>query len=128
METPRVIPDRGRMGREKLRVEIAAEKLVAEIARVLRKIPYQCDASKHLEKSGNSALFNLGEGIVAYKPRVKAGKYEIARGEAKEVEKAARALVAQRRLTQADIAQIEDLCDYLIAALTNMIKGLEARF
>ena len=116
------------MGREKLRVEIAAEELVAEIARVLRKLSYPCDASKHLEKAGNSALFNLGEGIVAYKPRVKAGKYEIARGEAKEVEKAARALVAQRRLTAADIVRIEDLCDYLIAALTNMIKGLAARF
>jgi four helix bundle protein len=118
----------GGMGREKLRVEIAAEELAAEIARVLRKMPYPCDASKHLEKSGNSVLFNLGEGIVAYKPRVKAGKYEITRGEVKEVEKAARALVVQRRLTEADIAKIEDLCDYLIGALTNMIKNLEDRF
>lgn len=96
MATPRFATHTGAMGREQLRVEIMAEKLVAEIARVLRRLPYPCNASKHLEKSGDSVLFNLGEGIVAFKPRIKAAKYGISRGEAHEVQRAARALVQDR--------------------------------
>lgn len=125
------VPDRCfrllRVGREKLLVEIKAEELVAEIARVLRKIRHACHASRHLEKSGNSLYFNLGEGVVAFKPKVKAAKYDITRGEANEVMKAARALVLQGRLTEEDVAKINDLADYNIAAMTNMIKGLEKR-
>ena len=115
------------MGREKLRVEIKAEELVAEIARVLRKVPYRCNASKHLENAGDSVHFNIGEGVAVFRPRVKLQKYEIARGEAKEVQKAARALVLKGLLKAQDIEKIEDLADYVIGALTNMIKGLEAR-
>ena len=58
-----------RMTRKQLRVESKAEELVAEIARVLRKVRYPCNASKHLEKSGDSVLFNLGEGVVAFAPK-----------------------------------------------------------
>ena len=115
------------MGRQKLRVEIAAERLIAEIARVLRKLAYPCDASKHLEKSGNAVHFNLGEGVVAFKPKVKAAKYDITRWESNEVLKASRALVLQRRLTEDDMADIDDLADYLVGAMTNMIKNLEDR-
>ncbi|MGQ0814103.1 MAG: four helix bundle protein [Gemmatimonadota bacterium] len=115
------------MGREKLRVEIKAEELIAEIARVLRKIRYPCHASKHLENSGNSLYFNLGEGVAAFKPKVKAAKYDITRGEANEVMKAARALVLQGRLTESDVEKIDDLADYTIDAMTNMIKRLEGR-
>jgi hypothetical protein len=116
-----------RVGRNKLEVEIKAEALIAEIARVLRKLRYPCDASRHLEKSGNAVYFNLGEGVVAFRPKVKAAKYDIARGEASEVLRATRVLVLQRRVTPADIALIDDLADYLIGATTNMIKNLEAR-
>jgi four helix bundle protein len=115
------------MGRKNLEVEIKAEELVAEIASVLRKIRYSCDASKHLEKSGNAVYFNLGEGVVVFKPKLKAAKYDIARCEANETIKAARALVIQKRLTEKDVAKIEDLADYLIGAMTNMIKNLEKR-
>jgi four helix bundle protein len=115
------------MGREKLLVEIRAEELIAEIARVLRKIRYPCHASRHLENSGNSLYFNLGEGVAAFKPKVKASKYDITRGEANEVMKTARALVLQRRLREEDVVRINDLADYLIGAMTNMIKRLEQK-
>ena len=115
------------MGRPKLSVEIKAEELIVEIARVLRKIRYPCHASKHLEKSGNSLYFNLGEGVVAFSPKVKAAKYDLTPGEANEVLKAARALVRRGRPTEHDVAKIDDLADYLIGAVTNMIKGLEGR-
>ncbi len=49
MGCPRPPPIFGRMGREKLQVEIKAEELLAEITVVLRKIPYRINASKHLE-------------------------------------------------------------------------------
>jgi four helix bundle protein len=115
------------MRRRKLDVEIKAEELIAEIARVLRKIPYPCDAAKHLEKCGNAVYFNVGEGVVAFKPKVKRAKYDIARGEANEAIKASRALVIQRRLTEEDVVKIDDAADYMIGALTNMIKNLEKR-
>ncbi len=110
------------MGRKKLDVECKAEELVAEIARVLRKIHYPCDASKHLEKSGNAVYFNLAEGVIAFKPKLKAAKYDIVRGESNEVMKAARALVIQKRLSDQDVVNIDDLADYMIGATTNMIK------
>jgi hypothetical protein len=50
------------MDRKKRRVEIKAEELVAEIARVLRKVCFRCNAAKHLDNAGDSVLFNLGEG------------------------------------------------------------------
>ncbi len=113
------------MSREKLRVEIKAEELIAEIARVLRNLRYRCNASKHLETAGDSVLLNLGEGIVAYKPRLKAAKYDISRGEAREVQRAARALVLKSKLTTKDVEKIDDLTDHIIGSLTKMIKNLE---
>src|SRR5688572_1493301 len=123
--TPRTAAHSCFMSREKLRVEIKAEELVAEIARVLRRLRYRCNASKHLEKAGDSILLNLGEGTVAYKPRLKAAKYDISRGEAREVQRAARALVLKGKLTTKDVEKIDDLTDCLIGSLTKMIKGLE---
>ncbi len=116
------------MGREKLLVEIKCEELVAEVTRLLRKIRYPCSASMHLEKSADSAHGNTGEGVAVFNPRQKAAKYDIARGEAREVQKCLRALVLKGKLTDAEIAVAYDLADCIIGMLTNMIKNLEARF
>ena len=116
------------MGRAKLIVEEKAEQLVAEIARVRRKLRFpHSNASLHLEKSGDSVLFNLGEGIACFNPRMKASKYEIARAEAREVQKALTALVLKGELSGEDISVAYDLADTVIAMLTNMIKNLENR-
>ncbi|MGQ0563364.1 MAG: four helix bundle protein, partial [Gemmatimonadota bacterium] len=116
------------LGREKLRVEIKAEELVAEIAPLLRPVPYHCTLCLHLERAGNSAYLNVGEGAALFKPKKKADKYDIARGEAKEVQKALRGLVLKGKLTEEDIAVAFDLADCIIGMLTNMIKNLEERF
>ena len=116
------------MGRAKLIVEEKAEQLVAEIARLRRKLNSPGNnASMHLEKAGDSVLFNLGEGIVCFKPKLKASKYEIARSEAREVQNALSALVLKGELSAADITLADDLADCVIAMLTNMIKNLETR-
>lgn len=115
------------MGRKKLMVEEKAEELVAETARLLRKIRYPCKASIDLDRSGDSLLLNLGEGIVAFQPRPKAKAYNIARQEAGEIQKALRALVIKGKLSEHDITVAYDLADHVIGMLTNMIKGLEHR-
>lgn len=115
------------MARKKLLVEEKAEELVAEIAVVLRRVRYPCKAARHLEKSGDSLLLNVGEGVVFWAPKAKLAKYEIARGEAKEIQKALRALVLKGKIKEADAAKANDLADHIIGMLTNMIKNLEAR-
>ena len=117
-----------RMAREKLIVEQKAEQLVAEIARLLRKIPYRCKAANDLERSGDSTFLNLGEAIAAFKPRKKAMKYGIAREEAGEVQRALRALVLKRKLSEEEIVIAHNLANEIIAILTVMIKNLEDRF
>lgn len=116
------------MGREKLNVEVKAEELISEVARLLKKVRYADNACRHLGNSADGVYFNLGEGVVAFSPKKKANKYDISRGEAKEVQKALTALVLKGKLKQADIAVADDLADCIIGMLTNMIKGLEARF
>jgi four helix bundle protein len=114
------------MSRGKLVVERKAEELVAESARLLRRIPYRCNAYNHLDKSVDSVHFNIGEGAALFRSRLKRNKYDIARGEAKEVQKALRSLVLRRKLSEQDIAIADDLADQIIAMLTTMIKNLEA--
>lgn len=116
------------MERPKLRVKEKAEGLIAEVARLLATIPYHCTACKHLAKSADAVLLNLGEGVVLFRPRLKANKYDIARGEANEVRKALKALVIKRKLTEKQIAVADDLADHIIGTLTNLIKKLETRF
>jgi len=115
------------MAREKLVVELKAEELIAEAARRLKLIREPCNASIHLEKSADSTYFNIGEGTVLFKPKLKASKYDIARAEANEVKRALRALVLKGKLTQADVGVADDLADCIIGMLTNMIKHLEDR-
>ena len=71
-------------------------------------------------------MLNLGEGVAAFKPKVKVSKYDITRGEAKECMCASRALVVKGRATEKDIEEIDDCADYLVGALTIMIKNLES--
>ena len=116
------------MGREKLIVEQRAEELIVEVARLLRKIPYRCKAANDLERCADSAFLNIGEAVAVFKPRKKAMKYDIARGEAKEAQRALRALVLKGKLTEEESARAHKLADEIISMLTTMIKNLEDRF
>jgi hypothetical protein len=62
------------MGREKLIVEQKAEELIAEVARLIRKVPYKCSSCLHAERSADSTYFNIGEGVAVFKLRKKAEK------------------------------------------------------
>jgi four helix bundle protein len=115
------------MRKPKLIVEQKAEQLIAEVARLVRKIPYRCKATNDLERSADSGFLNLGEGIAAFKPRKKAAKYGISREEFAEVQRALRALVLKRKLSEVEIKLAYSFADEIIAMLTAMIKNIEAR-
>ena len=115
------------MGREKLFVELKAEELLAEVARLQGKIRRKCKAARDMENSADSVYLNTGEGVAHFKPKMKIMKYEIARGEAKEVQRALNALVIKRKLKKEDIEKAHDLADQVIALLTNLIKSIQDR-
>ena len=108
-------------------VEDKAEELITEVAVVLRRIRYPCKASRDAEKSADSCLLNVGEGVAFWAPKAKISKYEIARAEAKEVQKALRALVLKGKIRADAIARAHEIADHIIAMLTNMIKNLDKR-
>jgi four helix bundle protein len=116
-----------RMAREKLLVERKAEELIQEVARLVKRAGHPCTASIHLEKAAVSTYLNIGEGTALYRPRLKANKYDIARGEANEVRRALEVLILQGKLTKEEVAAADKLADEIIAMLTTMIKNLEER-
>ena len=115
------------MIRQKLLIEEKTEELLAEVNSLLRGIRYPCKASKDLGRSADSVHLVTGEGIAVFSPKMKIAKYEIARGEAKEVQKALTALVIKGKLSEKQIEPAFDLADHIIGMLTNMIKRAEAR-
>ena len=113
---------------EKMRVYQAAEQLVGEVEGLLpRARERKPNAAKHLENSVESVLYNTGEGIGSFKPKVKITAYEIARKEANEVRTILRRLVIGRVFTQLEIAKAYNLAGAVIGMLTNAIKALESR-
>ena len=113
---------------KKLIIEEKAEQLVEEVANICRTLRYQCKASKDAMNSADSVLLSIGEGIPIFQPKMKATKYNVARGEAGEVKRALIALVKKRRVKPEQIEVAYKLADELCAMLTTMIKNLEERF
>ena len=113
---------------EKMRVYQAAEQLVGEVEGLSpRARQKKANAAKHLENSVESVLYNTGEGIGSFKPKVKITAYEIARKEANEVRTVLRRLVIGRVFTQTEIAKAYNLAGAVVGMLTNAIIALEAR-
>jgi four helix bundle protein len=84
---------------EKIRMWRAAEELIVEIDVIVARVRSQAaNSAYHLERSGESVLFNIAEGVGAYPPKVKIAAYEVAKKEASEVRAVLRRLVL-RRLT-----------------------------
>ena len=81
----------------------------------------------HLERSWEAVLFNIGEGIGAYQPKVKIAAYEVAKKEANEARAIQRRLVIKRALTNRDIRRAYNLTAAVIGMLTNAIKRVEER-
>jgi four helix bundle protein len=111
-----------------LRMQEAAEKLVAEIDRLLpvarRRAAKQAD---HLERSADSVMFNLAEGVACYKPKMKTSAYAIARKEANEVRAVLRRLVIKEVFRPEEVQQGIELAGACVGMLTNAIRSVEER-
>ena len=106
----------------------AAEALLAEIDPWLEQVGSRASNSvDHLERSAESVLFNIAEGVGAYQPRVKIGAYEIAKKEANEVRAILRRLVMKRIVTHNQILRAYNLAGAIIGMLTRAIQTLEKR-
>ncbi|HET9985066.1 MAG TPA: four helix bundle protein [Longimicrobiales bacterium] len=113
---------------ERMRRVQAAEALVAEVdgllSRAKARAPKPAD---HLERSADSVLFNMAEGVGAFKPKVKTGAYEVARKEANEVRAVLRRLVLKRVFTEPQVRKAYNLPGACVGMLTNAIIALENR-
>lgn len=111
-----------------MRMYQAAEALLAEIERLLpRANARKPNAADHLERSGDSVLFNMNEGIGSFKPKMKISAYSIARKEVSEVRGALRKLVISKVFTQHETQKAYDLAGAIFGMLTAAIKTLEKR-
>ena len=117
-----------RMKPENMRMYLAAEALNVEIERLLpRAYVQKPKAAAHLENSGNSVQFNMGEGIGSFMPNVKINAYEIARKEANEVRAVLRRLVIGKVFTEEEIAKAYNIAGSIVGMLTAAIKSVECR-
>ena len=117
-----------RMRPEDMRVYQVAAELAAEVDLLLPLLPrWVWVLAGHLVRSTESVGLNLMEGLVAFKPKVKATAFDIARKEAAEVRKILKRLVARKVLTEAQIQRAYELAGSLIGMLTVMIKQQEQR-
>ena len=106
----------------------AAEELMAEVDQIVPKVRYSAsNATDHLERSAESALFNIGEGAGAFQPRVKIACYEIAKKELNEVRAVLRRLLIKGVLTRSEASRAYNIAGATIGMLTRAIITLEER-
>ena len=111
-----------------MRVYQLALELAAEVDAVVARLPLRvANTAKHLEKSMDSVIFNLMEGLTAYKPAVKASAFDITRRETSEVKGALRRLVMRQAKTIGQVQKPLEQADCLIGMLVVMIKQQEDR-
>src|SRR5437870_3831099 len=117
LSIPRMELHETRMGQAAYAMAEEAEKLLPR-ARMGRS-----NTADHLERATDSVLFNMGEGVTCYRPKVKIVSYDISRKEAGEVRVALRKLVIGRLYSLHDIAKAYDLAGAVIGMLTSAIKS-----
>ncbi len=111
-----------------MRVYQVARELAQEVDRIIAILPPSVKRiADHLERSVESVGLNLSEGLVSFKPRVKASAFDISRREAAEVRKALQRLVDKKALNQTATRKADQLANSVIGMLTVMIKQQEAR-
>ena len=113
---------------EQMRVSALCEEMQDEVDKILAKLPPNArKLADHLERSSESAGLNLDEGLVAFKPKVKASFFDICRRETSEVRKAMRRLVRRKFLALSETYPADRKADALIGMMIRMIKIQEAR-
>lgn len=126
MVVPRAAMHVWGMRPEKMRMQLAAEELGDEIDRLLPKVraasPHAAD---HLIRSAESALFNMAEGLAAWRPKVKIDRYEIARREANEDRAILRRLVRQGALTREETQRAYNLAGAVVGMLTSATIAIQ---
>src|SRR5438105_12074543 len=111
-----------------MRMIEVAEQMAAEVDLLLpRARAKRPNPADHLERSTDSALFNLGEGVTSYKPKVKIAAYEIARKETGEVRMVLRRLVIAKVFTKQETQKAYNLADLLVGMITRAILAVEKR-
>jgi four helix bundle protein len=128
MVTPNEWLHRFAMRPEDMRVYQVARELAQEVDRIIAILPPSVKRiADHLERSVESVGLNLSEGLVSFKPRVKASAFDFSRREAAEVRKALQRLVDKKALNQTATRKADQLANSVIGMLTVMIKQQEAR-
>ena len=111
---------------QRVRMLEVSEALQDELDRLVPLIGGKdANAIDNLRRSAESISFNMGEAVVAWKPKVKISKYEICRCEANEVRTILRLLVRRGALTQQQTQRAYNLTGLLIKMLVNASKSLE---
>ena len=106
----------------------AAELLIGALDPLIdRARPVAANSASHLERSGESVLFNTAEGIGAFQPKVKIVSYEVAKREANEVRAILRRLDIRKIFTALEIKRAYDLAGAVIGMLTRAIIALQKR-
>ena len=106
----------------------AAEAMMGEIDSLAPRVRHSApNAADHLVRSAESVLFNMGEGVGAFRPRVKIACYEVSKKEANEVRAILRRLVIGRMLSDADIKRAYGLAGAVIGMLTSAIISIARR-
>lgn len=109
-------------------MQLAAEELTAEIDRLVPLIGARnADAADHLQRSADSVLFNIGEGIAAWRPKIKLSVYEIARRESNEVRAILRRLVQKKALAPEQTRRAYNLAGAIVGMLTSAALSIEKR-
>ena len=113
---------------EHMRVYQAVRELGLEVDRIIAVLPPACrKIADHLERSCESVGLNLNEGLTAFKPRVKANAFDIARREAAEVRKALQRAADKQGVHPDAVKRADQLGTAIIGMLTVMIKQQEKR-
>ena len=113
---------------DQMRMYQAAEALVTEVDTLLPVARGQASGiADHLERSCNSVLFNMAEGIGSFMPKMKINAYEIARKEANEARAVLKRLMIRRVFTFAEIRTAHELAGACVGMLTRAIRAVEAR-
>lgn len=106
----------------------AAELLMREVDRLMpRARRMSRNAADHMERSCESVLFNIAEGLSCFQPKVKLTAYNIARKEAHELRAILRRLYIKGVFTESEIARAINLVDCVIGMLTNAMIAIEKR-
>jgi four helix bundle protein len=105
-----------------------AEELAAEndklLPRARAQAPLQAD---HLERSCDSLVFNMAEGIACFNPKMKISAYDIARKEGNEYRAVLRRLKIKGVYTWDEIKRAHEVAGACIAMLTNATISVEKR-